>query len=431
MFLRTLRFALPASIIGALTLCACGGGSMPSPGAASSVLSPAHKVQPPGRAFSWLQPGIDSTHVGDNTAEKKLKVRNVARLISSWQFPTNAGMFWPVLTDGSVGYANSGDGNLYAINLKHGTKRWSFSTGAYGESALTPAAMAGTLVYAGCNVGGSSNQQGFCAVDRTTGQLSWSWYENCNCRPSAFDLAGPVVNGSTLVFGYYTGGAYGHDIVVALDATTGAFLWDAPAGSGSVNSIASATPAIDGGNIFIGTDHGLCSLQLSDGALNWCSGPDDNGTAPAVANGVVYVTTIGYGVYAYDESTGTQLWQYSPSSGYTSNYDPPVIAQGTVYFATYDSGPIYALKASDGTLLFTAGAGSFNTETLDPPSVANGVLYAPCNAGLCAYNASTGGLLLTTSGIGKASPTIDNGVVYIGCGASRSAGVNNVCAYHL
>lgn len=422
MSLRSLGIC--AALAAALGAVGCGGsGSMPPTDSA------VHQTQRrPSTAFEWLQPGIDSTHAGDNTAERRLKVRNVTRLQNAWTFSTGAGIGWPVLVDGSVAYASSGDGNLYAIHVASGSQKWKFATDAFGETGLTSAAVAGNLVYVGCNVGGNTQQQGLCAVKRASGRLAWSWYDDCNCRPATFMLTGPVVSGTTVLFGYYTGGAYGKNVLVALDAASGAQLWVAVAGDGT-NSLSDTIPAIDGGNVFAGTDFGLCSFQLSSGASNWCSGPNDHDIAPAISGGVVYATTSSHGFYAFNETTGAQMWQYTPASGSGGSFDPPAIAGGRAYFATIDSGPIYALDAATGSLDFTAGGGSFNTETLGSPSIANGVLYATCNSGLCAYDASTGALLTSMGGLGNGVPTIANGKVLFPCGLGRSAGVDNVCMY--
>src|SRR5579863_177099 len=191
---RSLRGLVTAGAAAALA--ACGGSNLSMPPAPATAS--AKQLPPPGKLFSWLQPGIDSTHAAYNASEKKLKRGNVSRLKSGWTFTTGAGVAWSVLTDGTVAYANSGDGYLYAISIGKGTQKWRFQTAAYGERALTSPAVAGALVYAGCNAGGSSEKQGLCALNRGSGTLSWSWYEDCNCQPAAFMLTGPVVSGTTL-----------------------------------------------------------------------------------------------------------------------------------------------------------------------------------------------------------------------------------------
>lgn len=415
-----------AAFLASAALAACGGASSIPPNAAPATRAVA---PPPAKIFDWLQPGIDSTHVGDNTAEKKLKIKTVAKLKLGWSFPAS-GSVAPILTDGSLAIANTSN-YVYGIVAKTGAKKWSFETYASQNNGFTFAAIGGNLVYVGCNVGGSSNQEGLCAVDESSGALAWSWFANCKCAPSAFNLAGPVVSGSTVVFGYYTGGAYGKNVLIALDAASGALVWQVTAGSGN-NSLANTLPAIDGGNVFAGTDYGLCSYQLSTGALNWCAGPGDHGMAPAVSNGVVYVTTTSSGFYAFNESTGTQVWQYTPATGAAGYFDPPAIAGNNAYFSMSNGGPVYALNAATGSLLFTAGGGSYPADAISSPSVANGILYVTCNGGLCAYNATTGASLATPGpgAASVASPTVATGRVYFYCG-TRSSGGFYPCMYDL
>lgn len=428
MHLRTLRF-FPAVLLAAAgaSLTACGAaGSVPA--STASAISVAAQETPAVKAFDWLQPGIDATHLADNKSEKKLKAGNVATLKLGWTFAAY-GSVAPILTDGSLAIVNTSN-YVYGVSIKTGAQKWSFETYASQNDGFTYAAIANGLVFVGCNVGGYSDQEGLCAVNARSGKLAWSWYDNCKCAPSAFDLVGPVISGSTVVFGYGTGGAYSKDILIALDASTGAVLWSATAGSGT-NSLSVAIPAIDGGNVFAGTDYGLCSYQLSSGTLNWCSGPSDYGTAPAVSNGVVYVTTTSHGFYAYDESTGTQIWQYAPSTGSAGYYDPPAIAGNDVYFSMSQGGPVYALSASSGSLAFTAGGGSRYVEAIASPSVANGVLYVPCYGGLCAFNASTGASLATIGpeAAAGAAATVANARVYLSCG-NRTSGFTP-CMYRL
>jgi outer membrane protein assembly factor BamB len=421
------RFFLIGTVVAAVVAAAgCGGSGSLAPSGSSA---PAQAQRQPKAMFSWLQPGIDATHIADNTSEKKLKVRNAGKLKLGWSFPAATTILQAIVTDGKLVFGNSGD-YLFAVDVKNGKQKWSFETYAGENTGYTAPAVAGNLVYVGCNVGGNTQQEGFCALSAATGKLQWSWYEDCNCAPSAFNLAGPVVSGSTVVAGYYTGGAYGKDVLIALDAATGSLLWQVAAGSGN-NSLSDAIPAIDGGNVFAGTDYGLCSYQLSGGALNWCSGPSDRGTAPAVANGVIYANTVSSGFYAFDEATGAQLWQYTPSVGNGGYFSPPAIAGSTVYFSASQGGPVYALQASSGSLLYSAGGTSRSSDAISSPSIANGVLYVACNAGLCAYNAATGAALASVGpGATEAAPAIADGRVFISCG-TRSSGGFGLCMYDL
>lgn len=54
---------------------------------------------------------------------------------------------------------------------------------------------------------------------------------------------------------------------------------------------------------------------------------------PAVANGVVYVSTWYGGLYALDANTGVQLW----SSTGLETVGPPTVADGVVYVGSANS----------------------------------------------------------------------------------------------
>ncbi|MBV8197908.1 MAG: PQQ-binding-like beta-propeller repeat protein, partial [Candidatus Eremiobacteraeota bacterium] len=388
-------------VLGSLALGACAGsGSVPTTSGSSQGTA---WRPPPTRTFvGWLQPGLNPAHTADNGLEKTLTRSNVGTLKLGWSFPTGGSSLdgASILTDGSTAYAGSGDGHVYAINIATGAQTWSFATQSTGETGSGIAIGGGVVYAAPCFVGSNTQGAGLCAVNAKTGRLRWNWYSTCGCQLEPFIVTGPVVSGTTAVFVYRTGGAYGKDYVIALSTTNGAVLWQTVGGMGNPSgSVASNVPAISGGNVYLGTDAGVCSLQLSSGSLNWCTGPNASSGSLAVAKDVVYVTNVSanQGVfYAYNATTGTQIWTYTPPSGYFGYLDPPAIYGSKVYFAANQEGPIYALNATNGSLIFTAGAGSQGAKTLSSPSVANGVVYVACYAGLCAYNASTGAQLLVT-----------------------------------
>ena len=426
MLTTTLRSALPILAAAAILAGCAVSSSFPSSTAPAGLN--ARHLPPPGTLYSWLQPGINSTHVADNTAETKLTVGNVHKLIQGWSFGTGAQIGNPIVTDGSTAYADSGDGYLYAIDVLTGAQRWRFRT-YYGNAWATSPAISGNLIYVPCLVGGSSQQNGLCAVNRVSGALRWSYYDNCNCLPPSAIGEGPVVSGSTVVIGYYNKHVYRNYTITALDSTTGAVLWVILAGNNTVGyGLENSTPAIDNGNIFAADAAGVCSYQLATGNVNWCNGPSDGGTAPAVSNGVVYVNTFSHGFYALNETTGSQIWQYAPCSGCGNGYDdPPAIAGSTVYFSGINQGYLYALNASTGSLIFNTSGDGSSAYTDSSPSVANGVVYVACNMGLCAYNASNGTLLgaFGAGGSTLGSPAVASGRVYTVCG------YNNACMYHL
>jgi outer membrane protein assembly factor BamB len=158
----------------------------------------------------------------------------------------------------------------------------------------------------------------------------------------------------------------------------------------------------------------VASLQLM-----WQSGCCDSDFGlpglppPAVANGVVYVSSDHGTVYALNASTGATLWSNTTVG---LSFGSPAVANGVVYV---DDGNLYALNASTGAKLwsYTTGGQLPGGQPLSSPAVANGVVYFGSDDGnVYALNASTGAKLwsFTTAYPVESSPAVANGVVYIG-----------------
>jgi hypothetical protein len=174
-------------------------------------------------------------------------------------------------------------------------------------------------------------------------------------------------------------------------------------------------------------------------------------TAPAVANGVVYVSTDAYGItlQAYDASGKTNcsgaptvcqpLWSGQTAS--TSLFvggGQPAVAGGHVYVTASSDFPtpfstLFAFDASGGPNcsgtprvcqpLWSAPK-SYSEGFADAPAVANGVVYAGSAQGLDAYDASgktscsgtptvCQPLWTGDPGVGFGVPSVANGVVYV------------------
>jgi len=187
--------------------------------------------------------------------------------------------------------------------------------------------------------------------------------------------------------------------------------WNFPTG-GAVSS----SPAVAQGVLYVGSnDFNLYALDASTGAKLW-SFPTGSQvrSSPAVANGVVYVGSLDFNVYALSASTGVKLWSYTTGSAVESS---PAVANGVVYVGSGDSN-VYALSASTGAQLwsFTAGSGIAGV------AVANGVLYVGSfDHNVYALNAVTGAELwtYTTGDVVMSSPAVASGVVYVGSNDSN------------
>jgi outer membrane protein assembly factor BamB len=129
-------------------------------------------------------------------------------------------------------------------------------------------------------------------------------------------------------------------------------------------------------------------------------------SSPAVVDGVVYIGSGDYNVYALNADTGAKLWSYHTGYFVSSS---PAVANGVVYVGSDDFN-VYALNAHTGAKLWSYNTGGIVDAA---PVVANGVVYVGGNNGLYALNAHTGALLWSNPNI-STSPVLANGVVYVG-----------------
>jgi outer membrane protein assembly factor BamB len=75
---------------------------------------------------------------------------------------------------------------------------------------------------------------------------------------------------------------------------------------------------------------GFYALNANTGSKLWSYATRNRVySAPAVANGVVYVGSNDKNLYALNAKTGAKLWTYKTGSAVDSS---PVIANGVIYF---------------------------------------------------------------------------------------------------
>ena len=67
-------------------------------------------------------------------------------------------------------------------------------------------------------------------------------------------------------------------------------------------------------------------------------------SSPAVANGVVYISSDDHNLYALNATDGRQLWVYPTENWVESS---PTVANGIVYVSSEDEN-LYALNAANG-----------------------------------------------------------------------------------
>ncbi len=193
-----------------------------------------------------------------------------------------------------------------------------------------------------------------------------------------------------------------------VNVTMLAQAWKANTG-GSIGS----APTVANGIVYINSSSGnMYAISAGTGEVLWNKpiGSYDFGNAPTVANGVVYMGGFDHKLYALDSETGATLWT-APTGGRIGS--SPTLANGVIYIGS-DDGTLYAFDAATGKQLWSVPTGSFIRSS---PAVANGVVYVGSDDNnLYAIKADTGAILwkvLTGDKI-RSSPAIANGVVYVG-----------------
>ncbi len=242
-----------------------------------------------------------------------------------------------------------------------------------------------------------------------------------------YKTGAPVTSSPSVVDGVVYVGSQDRNLY-ALNATTGAFLWNY--NTMERNDIVSSSPAVSNGVVYIGgLKTKIHAVDAYSGELLWkyklpirTTTRSGVSSSAAVADGIIYVGNMDGTVYAFDEECGDLIWSYAiPSSMYDEHriFSSPAVVDGVVYIHTF-GGYLYALDASSGTLLWDYLAEDDYT-AYSSPSVEDGAVYVGSGTAgtFHAFDALTGDLLWEFPLVGSAgsSPAVSNGVVYFGCNA--------------
>lgn len=169
--------------------------------------------------------------------------------------------------------------------------------------------------------------------------------------------------------------------------------------------------------------------------LKWkfkCSGPVV--TSPVIAEGVVYVSSLGGHLYAIDQSTGTEKWNFKSRLPIASS---AAVAGGAVYFVS-SAGSLAALDAATGKPKWVCTTeyerrfeakglhgypssaqtipDAWDIFTSSPVVVDGKVYFGSGDGGVYAVDAATGVIQwkLATGDVVHSSPAVVDGTVYIG-----------------
>lgn len=283
-------------------------------------------------------PGIYILDDLDANANKyavlKLDVHTHA-VVWSYPVPLDGSLGDPISVHGDTVYVALALGNdtyLYALNALDGSLRWKIAMNQYtvpGQSG-SDAAQAGSIMQPTAAHGMVyvlARGESLVALDATTGKHLWTYTSRAK---KALDCTNAEIMDG-LVYGTC------HNVIFALNARTGAFIWSQSAPS---HQIFNSPVAIDG------------KVYLT-------SSQEDQHYAGEAVSG---------GAYAYNGTNGQLLWQH-PIDNWVG--DAPTVVNGVVYFGCNDHS-IYGLRASDGVQVWRYDAGG----VVGGVEVSNGVAYA-------------------------------------------------------
>jgi outer membrane protein assembly factor BamB len=136
----------------------------------------------------------------------------------------------------------------------------------------------------------------------------------------------------------------------------------------------------------------VLALDAVHGTVSWRHAMDVSArSAPTVAEGKIFLTTIDSKLLALSPDDGHQLWSYQATETATGvlGSPAPAVAQGIVV-AGFESGEIAALRAETGAIIWTDGLGVVQGRTTlvdflairGAPVIHNGLVYATGLGGL-------------------------------------------------
>ena len=267
--------------------------------------------------------------------------------------------------DGTL-YAGADNGSLYAFDLGSGQMRWRHDT---GNPVSLDALGDGTLFA----IGGAQGDMVY-AVQAASGAALWQRQVGAGMDAGA-GLMG-LSFADHAVYVTVNGGA--NSLVVALDAGDGSPRWPYTTPGGFPRPV-----TIAGGIVYApvapndpntpwtltllsaGDGHTVGSVQLSTSYVS---------LAPAgVAQGVAYLVTDVGEVDAVEGATGRLLWRTPGPPDAASVTSPAAVVDGAVYVT--GRAVVYALDARDGRLRWRTGAGQTVNAFPAPPVVGDGALY--------------------------------------------------------
>jgi len=328
-------------------------------------------------------PASDGESVYQLSVNGTLTALDLATGATRWSIPTGSDQRGTpaISADGATVYVTTGNnGTLLALNAADGSVRWTYDFDGDIPTYGSPNVADGT-VYVAVGSGATGSMH---AIDGATGERVW--------RTA---IGGGVFFGPTVADGVAVTSSVGDGTVVALDAATGALLWERS------ETIAITMPAVDAGKVYLGTTNAdftsgsLLALDLATGATLWETGGhgDTQGSSPVLYDDLVILGSHTAGsVAAYDATTGERQWTHFVGSAVTSSV---AVTTSGVVLGGSQSWDAFALDATTGELLWEE---QLPAAILSSTAVADDAALFVSRDGTVASYRSTGGVVGTVTG---------------------------------
>lgn len=219
-----------------------------------------------------------------------LNKNSLAKVV--WEYEDHGDIGAGISTDGRSMFTGNTVGEVYALELKSGQKKWSFKTG--GKVYSTPAYHKGVVIV------GSSDHYIY-GLNAKTGELIWK------AEANKAVLGSPAVAKGKAYIGASDG------IFRAIDVKSGKTIWTFDQVKGYVSTL----PTLADGKVIFGSwQNGFYALDQKSGKLIW---EWSNGHAnrmfsaaacyPVVVNNKVFIVAPDRFMTAIDLKTGKTIWR--------------------------------------------------------------------------------------------------------------------------
>lgn len=265
-------------------------------------------------------------------------------------------------------FFGASDGNFYSIAASTGEVQWKFSTNA--ENLSAPLLDDGIVYFlAGNNV--------LYALDAATGRQLWL---HSRQDTSQFSIRGggrPTLHKGNIYIGFSDGS------LVALNAKSGASVWEVQLNRNKRFRDIDATPVIEGDQLYItGYDDKLYCVSAEKGEVLWRVDGGGYSAVTLAGDKIIYPTTTGE-IRALKKSDGSTLWAHSLKKGIGTQVQ---LYKGVLVFGE-SQGKLQFLEQNTGKLIgsFEPGRGILSTPEVDEKN--NRVYFISGEANLYAIDA--------------------------------------------